>query len=109
MKDIGEYRLMTAGKAESFVFPSERGTPLRQRNIWRRCVQPKLVKNGLDWVNFQVMRRTFITLGKEAGADPKALADQAGHDIGVSVTVYTQTPIEGKLKIVNALEKMILG
>jgi integrase len=108
-KDMGEYRKATAAKAESFVFPSERGTPLRQSNIWRRSVQPKLVKNGLGWVNFQIMRRTFITLGKVAGADPKALADQAGHDIGVSVSVYTQTPIESKLNVVNALEKMILG
>jgi hypothetical protein len=46
---------------------------------------------------------------KISGADPKALADQAGHDIGVSVSVYTQTPIESKLEMVRALEKMILG
>ncbi|HUA82809.1 MAG TPA: tyrosine-type recombinase/integrase [Bryobacteraceae bacterium] len=108
-REMQKYRTGTGGKAESFVFPSERGTPLRQSNIWRRSVQPKLLKKGLGWVNFQVMRRTFITLGKESGGDPKALADQAGHDIGVSVSVYTQTPIESKLKIVNALEKMIFG
>jgi hypothetical protein len=46
---------------------------------------------------------------KASGADPKALADQAGHDIGVSVSVYTQTSIESKINIGNALEKMILG
>jgi integrase len=71
----------------------------RARTVWRRSVQPKLAKNGLGWVNFQIMRRTFITLGKVAGADPKALADQAGHDIGVSVNVYTQTPTEDKLRL----------
>jgi hypothetical protein len=46
-----------------------------------RSVQPKLAMKGLGWVNFRIMRRTFITLGKVSGADPKAMADQAGHDI----------------------------
>jgi hypothetical protein len=77
--------------------------------MWRRNVLPKLAKNGLGWVNFQIVDGPSSRLARQADGDPKALADQAGHDIGVSVSVYTQTPIEGKLKIVNTLEKMILG
>ena len=72
-------------------------------------MKPKLEAVGLQWCNFQAMRRTFITLGKLAGADAKVMADQAGHDIGVSVDVYMQSPIESKLKAVNALEKLVLG
>ena len=44
-----------------------------------------------------------------AGGDPKVIADQAGHDIGVSVNVYTQSPVESKLKVVQAVEKLIFG
>jgi hypothetical protein len=103
-----EFRAPSGGKAESFVFASERGTPLRPGNIWGRSVQPKLAMKGLGWVNFRIMRRTFITLGKVSGADPKAMADQAGRDIGVSASVYTQTPVETKIEVVRALEKLIL-
>jgi integrase len=106
-KEVAEYRKTTAAKAESFVFPSERGTPLRQSNIWRRSVQPKLLRNGLGWVNFQVMRRTFITLCKTIGGDPATAAAQAGHDIGVSIREYVQTPIEAKLVLVNKLEEAL--
>ncbi len=56
-----------------------------------------------------MMRRTFSTLGKVSGGDPKALADQAGHDIGVSINVYMQTPLASKLELVRTLEKFILG
>jgi integrase len=41
-KEVQEYRSATMVSSESFVFPSERGTPLRQSNIWRRSVQPRL-------------------------------------------------------------------
>lgn len=95
--------------ATKFVFGSERGTPLGKQNIWNRNMRPRLKLAGLEWANFQVMRRTFSTLGKAAGGDPKALADQAGHDIGVSINVYMQTPLEGKLELVRNLEKFILG
>jgi integrase len=95
--------------SEKFVFASEKGTPLGKQNIWNRNMRPQLKLADLEWANFQVMRRTFSTLGKAAGGDPKALADQAGHDIGVSINVYMQTPLEGKLELVRNLEKFVLG
>ena len=110
VKDLEAWRETGGGSpGAAFVFPSEVGTPLSKNNVWRRNMKPRLKKVGLQWCNFQAMRRTFITLGKIAGGDPKVLADQAGHDIGVSVNVYTQSPIESKLKAVNALEKLVLG
>ena len=35
-------------------------------------------------------------------------ADQAGHDIGVSVDVYTQSTLNAKLELVNRLEQSLL-
>jgi F420-0:gamma-glutamyl ligase len=37
---------------------------------------PALVKVGMGWANFQVMRRTHATLMRQMKADPKAVADQ---------------------------------
>jgi integrase len=92
----------------AFVFPSEKGTPLSSHNVWQRNMQPKLKAVGLGWANFLVMRRTFLTMSKALGGDPKVAADQAGHDIGVSVNVYTQSTLDAKLELVNRLERNLL-
>jgi hypothetical protein len=70
--------------------------------------EPKLKKVGLRWANFLVMRRTFVSLNKARGADAKTVADQAGHDVGVSLRDYAQTPIEVKRALVNKFEKLVL-
>jgi len=50
-----------------FVFPSEKlTTPLSLDNLWRRSMQPKLEKVGLDWATFQVLRKTNASLSKKA-------------------------------------------
>ena len=49
----------------AWIFPSERmRTPVAKDNCWRRYILPKLKETGLDWVNFQVMRRTHSYLMK---------------------------------------------
>jgi integrase len=90
---------------DAFVFASERGTPLSKHNVWLRNMRPKL--KGLEWCTFQVMRRTFASLSKANGGDAKTIADQCGHDVGVSLREYVQTPMLGKLALVNELEKLI--
>jgi hypothetical protein len=49
----------------------------------------------------------FVSLCKACGGDPKAIADQCGHDIGVSVNVYTQSTLDSKLELVNRLERSL--
>jgi integrase len=82
-------------------------TPLSKDNCWRRVMRPALAKVGLDWANFLVMRRTHSTLMKEIKADPKLVADQLGHSLDVNQNVYTQSPVESRLAIVNQLEKSL--
>lgn len=89
----------------AWVFPSERlTTPVGKDNLWRRCFLPKLEPVGLEWANFQVMRRTNSSLMKKYNVDPKVGADQRGHGIGVSLDVYTQSDREEKRAAVNTLE-----
>ena len=91
----------------AWVFPSERMTPLSKDNCWRRSMHRKLAKVGLGWANFLVMRRTHATLMKALGADGKLVADQLGHSLDVNQNVYTQSPVESRLAIVNQLEKSL--
>jgi integrase len=92
----------------AWVFPSERMTPLSRDNCWRRSMAPALSKVGLGWANFLVMRRTHATLMKTLKQDPKLVADQMGHSLDVSQNVYTQSPVESRLGMVNELEKSLL-
>ena len=95
--------------AEGFVFPSERvTTPLSLDNLWRRSMQPKLVKLGLGWASFQVLRKTNASLSKKAGVDPKVASDQRGHGIGVSLEVYTSSDLEEKRAALKKLEAAVL-
>ena len=71
-------------------------------------MEPKLRKVGLAWANFQVMRRTLPSLGRQEGVDPKVVADQLGHGLGVSLDVYAQTNLAQKAAAVTRLEVAIL-
>jgi integrase len=92
----------------SYVFPSERGTPLSKDNVWRRNMQPALAKVGFGWANFQVFRRTHSTLMRQMKEDPHAVAAQLGHTVDVSLNVYAQSPVESRRGMVNRLEKLVI-
>lgn len=92
----------------AWVFPSERMTPLSKDNWWWRIMRPALEKVGLEWANFQVMRRTHATLMKALGADGKLVADQLGHTLDVSQNIYTQSPVASRQVIVNQLERSLV-
>jgi len=110
LRELKKWRKQAVNtSAAAWVFPSENMTPLAKENVWRRSIGPKLKKAGLGWANFQVMRRTFASLCKGGGGDAKAIADQCGHNIGVSLDEYMQTPIENKRALVNRLESALSG
>jgi integrase len=93
---------------EDWVFPSEKiATPIGRDNLWRRTIEPKLKPINLGWVNFQVMRRTHASLSRKAGIDPKLVADQLGHGIGVNIDTYTIAGLDQRLEAVSLLEQSL--
>ena len=92
----------------TFVFPSERGTPLTRENVWRRNMLPRLKPVGLEWATFQVMRRTNASLSRKANVDDKVAADQRGHGLGVSLEVYSVSDLQQKIDAVTRLESAVL-
>jgi integrase len=100
--------LAVSTQDKAWVFPSERMTPLSKDNWWWRIMRPALEKVGLEWANFQVMRRTHSTLMKQLKADPKLVADQLGHTVDVNLNVYTQSPVASRQVIVNELERSLV-
>ena len=89
---------------EGWLFPSERIiTPLLPGNVLRRCIRPRLEPLGLDWINFAVLRRSHSTLHQERGTDPKIIADQQGHGLGVHLEKYVDSSLARKREAVSAL------
>jgi integrase len=107
--DLNEWRTICPRVGlDDYVFPSERGTALSKDNVWRRNMLPALLKVGLGWCNFQVMRRTHASLMRLLKEDPHAVAAQLGHTVDVSLNVYAQSPVEGRRDMVNRLEKLVI-
>jgi integrase len=102
-------RFLPADDPQCFLFPSETGiTPLRPNNLWKRVFRPRLGRLGLDWVNFQVLRRTNASLSRKANVDDKVSADQRGHGLGVSLAVYATSDLQQKIEAVGKLESDVL-
>ena len=94
--------------SDAWVFPSEKGsTPLSRDNCWRRNFLPKLKAVGLEWANFQVMRRTHSCLQDDLGVDPQVRADQMGHTVDVNQNVYTRASMARRKEAVTALENAL--
>jgi integrase len=92
-----------------YLFCSETGnTPLRPNNHWKRNILPRLEQVGLEWVNYQVLRRTNASLSRKAKIDDKVSADQRGHGLGVSLGVYAISDLDQKIEAVTKLESAVI-
>lgn len=92
-----------------WVFPTETGRPGNKDSFWRHAIEPRLEPFKLDWMNFQVLRRTWSTTAAGAGISPKVRADQLGHGVDVNINEYTQVLFEQKLAAVKAVERLLEG
>ena len=107
--EIQAWLAMLPAAPDAWLFPSETGlSPVRPENLWRRWIGPRLNELGLDWVNFQVLRRTHASLAHAAGIDPKIRADQMGNGIGVNLDEYTVTALDQRTAAVELLEASVL-
>jgi integrase len=93
----------------AFVFASKRGKPVWRDTLLYDHIRPKLKPHGLDWVDFQVMRRTHASIGHRLKLDPKVTADQRGHGVGVSIEEYTKTTLKDRAVAARKLEEAVLG
>jgi len=106
-----EWRSQTnAADPDAWVFPSTKVTmPLSRDRTWRYLIQPRLKTIGLEWASFQIMRRTHASLSRQAGIDPKLVADQLGHGLGVNLDVYTIAGLDQRQDAVDVLEAVIMN
>lgn len=68
---------------------------------------PRLKPINLDWATFQVMRRTFATLSKQAGVDAHTRLAQMGNTVDVNENEYAVATFEQKLAAGRKLESVV--
>ncbi|HEX4769719.1 MAG TPA: hypothetical protein VH351_02745 [Bryobacteraceae bacterium] len=108
--DLNLWRTFLGQEGQTaYLFSSESGvTPLQPNNHWKRKIRPRLEQLGLGWVNFQVLRRTNASLSRKAKVDDKVSADQRGHGLGVSLSVYAISDLDQKIEAVTKLESAVI-
>jgi integrase len=90
---------------DDLVFQSvQTGAPMRDNNILVRHIKPAARKLGLDFVNWQVLRRSFATWLKLAGADVKDAQSLMRHSrASTTLDIYQQFIPESERKVVDRL------
>jgi hypothetical protein len=71
--------------------------PISYLNLYRREIQPALKLVGLGDVNYQILRRTWVTEFSVVEEDPFVRAQIAGHGVDVRQNDYRQGKMAANL------------
>ena len=90
---------------DDLVFQSpESGGPIRDNNVLVRHLKPAGRALGIPWVNWHVLRRSFATWLKIAGADVKDAQALMRHSkASTTLDVYQQFVVESQRRVVDGL------
>lgn len=82
---------VVGGGTRDWMFPSEKGTPLRIDGWSRRILKPAGERAGLSMLSAQMLRRSFASIAHELGVSMKAVQRQLRHSsMSTTSDVYTQ-------------------
>jgi integrase len=102
---VRRYPAVKSCGPDDLVFASvTKGAPMRDNTILTRFIKPAARKLGMDWVNWQVLRRSHATWLKLAGADVKDAQAQMRHSRATTtLEIYQQFIPESQRRVVNKL------
>lgn len=87
-----------------FAAVTKKNVPMRDNTILTRFIKPAARKLGMDWANWQVLRRSHATWLKLAGADVKDAQAQMRHSRATTtLEIYQQFTPESQRRAVNKL------
>jgi integrase len=104
-KAVRRYPAVKSCGPDDLVFASvTKGAPMRDNTILTRFIKPAARKLGMEWVNWQVLRRSHATWLKLAGADVKDAQAQMRHSRATTtLEIYQQFIPESQRRVVNKL------
>jgi integrase len=100
-----KYKVVRSCGPDDLLFQSVKdGQPMRDNNILVRHIKPAARKLGLAFVNWQVLRRSFATWLKMAGADVKDAQALMRHSrASTTLDIYQQFIPESERRVVEKL------
>jgi integrase len=100
-----KYKVVKSDAPESLVFQSvQSGTSMRDNNILVRYIKPAGEKINVKFVNWRVLRRSYATWLKSAGADVKDAQAQMRHSrASTTLDIYQQFVPESQRRAVDKL------
>jgi integrase len=103
------YRVVKSEGPEELVFQSvATGRPMRDNAVLTRHIKPVARKLGLEWVNWQVLRRSCATWMKQAGVDVKEAQGIMRHArASTTQDIYQQQVPEAQQEAVRKLTAYI--
>ncbi len=102
-------RVVKSDRPDDLVFQSLfKGAPMRDNNVLVRHIKPAAKTLGIGWVNWQVLRRSFATWLKLAGADIKDAQALMRHSrASTTLDIYQQFVPESQRRVVESLGRLM--
>ena len=99
------YKAVKSCGPDDLVFQSVvKGAPMRDNNILVRHIKPAARKLGMEWVNWQVFRRSCATWLQQAGVDVKDAQGLLRHSrASTTMDIYQQLVPESQRRAVAKL------
>ena len=91
----------------NWLFPSARGTPLRDRNLMRRHLWPACARLVIPRFGWHSLRHTFSTYNGNAGVAVPVLQSLLGHASPETTMVYTHPFEDVKRQAVEDLARLL--
>ena len=100
-----KYKAVKSDGPDDLVFQSvAKGAPMRDNNILARHIKPVARKLGMEWVNWQVLRRSCATWLQQAGVDVKDAQGIMRHSrASTTQDVYQQLVPESQRRAIQKL------
>ena len=100
-----KYKAVKSDGPDDLVFQSvAKGAPMRDNNILARHIKPVGRKLGMEWVNWQVLRRSCATWLQLAGVDVKDAQGIMRHSrASTTQHVYQQLVPESQRRAIQKL------
>jgi integrase len=105
---VRKYVAVKSDGPDDLVFQSlTKGAPMRDNNILVRHIKPAAKPLGIPWVNWQVLRRSFATWLKLAGADVKDAQALMRHSrASTTLDIYQQFVPDSQRRVVDRLNQL---
>ena len=94
---------------DDLVFASRNGTPLNERNLLRRVLEPAGAQLGIPWLSWHVFRHTHATLGEQIGMALSDRQAQMGHGDVRMTLHYTHSDLARQRQAIEAMSDRLLG